>query len=473
VSFFGLGRSELGDTDDPKELVPGSVTTLDETANGLRKLSSACQEAYGGLSTLDVGKWTGSAADKFHEYFSKETPKWRDAAEAFGPVVDALTTYKGVVEQAQRQAAEAIRLYNEAKQATKDGERQYDAASSQFEKTFSAAQAAGDALPSPLAPFNDPGKAQREAAERMLADARNALRTAAAETAAIVNRAKDKAPEEPGFLSKFAASVEDSFEKTVDQVTSLHSGGGKALVGLLKAVRAGCPLDPYNMTHPGEYAAHMMQQASGMVHMVTHPTEAIKGILNFEEWKRDPFSAAGQLIGDIAIGVATDGAGFVGSAEKAVAREAMESAAREATETAATQIGKHVDDGLPPWTKGDYEPPPSHPPSDYNPFPDEPFGPQKTDLDDLPSHDRDHDTPDHREPDPPDEQPKHEPDERPKITEPEHLPQPDNNRYFELRNSVSEIQEGLYKLQGREREVQEQMMYEQQRQMRDIMAKYR
>ena len=81
MSLFG--RSELGDTDDPIELVPGNVASLQETADGLRKLSNACQEAYAGVSKLDVGNWTGEAAEKFSSYFASETPKWRDAAEAF------------------------------------------------------------------------------------------------------------------------------------------------------------------------------------------------------------------------------------------------------------------------------------------------------------------------------------------------------------------------------------------------------
>ncbi|GGU69737.1 putative T7SS-secreted protein [Lentzea flava] len=469
MSLFG--RSELGETDDPTELVPGSVATLEETANGLRKLSNACQEAYAGVSKLDVGHWTGEAAEKFGSYFSQETPKWRDAAEAFGPVVDALTTYKGAVERAQREAAEAIRVYNEAKAETKAAEKQYEAVAAQHQKAAMDAVFNGDAAPGPLAPFSDPGKAKREMAERILADARKALREAAAQTASVVTRAKDKAPEEPGFLSKFAATFEDMVEQTSNQIGSFNDGLTKSAVNLVQLLRAGNPLDPYNISHPGEYAANMMKQASGMVHMVTHPTEALKGILNFEEWKKDPFSALGQLTGDIAIGIATDGAGLVGSAEKAIAREAAEVAAREATEQAATQLGKHLDDGSPPWLREGYEPP-SHTPDYTNPHPDEPFGPQKTDLDDLPSHDRDPDAPEHREPDPPAEEPKREPDEQPKVREPEDLPQPARSEYFRLQDSVARMQDMLPQLPPWEQKAVWESINEQRQMMRDIMAKH-
>ncbi|MEV6240929.1 putative T7SS-secreted protein [Lentzea sp. NPDC051838] len=466
MSFFG--RSELGDTNDPVELVPGSVATLEETANGLRKLSTACQEAYHGVSKLDVGHWTGEAAEKFGGYFRAETPKWRDAAEAFAPAVDALTTYKGAVERAQREAAEAIRMYNESKAETEAAEKQYDAASSQHEKASLDAFANGDAMPGPLAPFSDPGKAKREQAERLLADARKALKAAASEAASVINKAKDRAPEEPGFLSKVSMTAEDTFDKMSEQMEKLGDGLGRSVTSLVTLLRATSPFDPYNIAHPGEYAANMMKQASGMVHMVTHPVEAFKGIINADGWSKDPFGTAGQLIGDIAIGIATDGAGLAATAEKAIAREAMEAAAREATEQAATQVGKHIDDGMPPWTRGDYEPP-AHTPDYGNPHTDEPFGPQKTDPDDLPSHDRE---PEHREPDQPAEQQKHEPDERPRITDPDQLPPPAHGEYFRLKDSVGRMQDMIPQLPPLERDAMQRAINEQRQMMRDIMARH-
>lgn len=464
MSWFG--RSELGDTDDPAELVPGKVAALEETANGLRKLATACQEAYRGVSTLDVGHWTGEAAEKFGGYFSRETPKWRDAAEAFGPAVDALTTYKGALEHAQREAAEAIRVYNEAKAETEAAEKQYDTAAAQHEKASLDAFANGAAAPGPLAPFSDPGKAKRDQAERILADARKALKEAAAQTAAVITKAKDRAPAEPGFLSKLAATFEDSFDKTNEQLGSVAEGLGNSALNLLKLARATNPFDPYNAGHPGEFAASMVTQAAGMVHMVSHPVEAVKGILNVEGWKKDPFAAFGQLVGDVAIGVATDGAGLAGTAEKAVAREAVEASAREVTEQASTQLGKHVDEGLPPWHREGYEPP-SHTTDYGNPHPDEPFGPQKTD--DLPSHDRE---PEHHEPDHPAEEPKHEPDEQPKVREPEHLPEPDKSYYFQLYDAVGRMQDMVPSLPPAEQEAMWRAINEKKQMMRDIMTKH-
>lgn len=458
MSFFG--RSELGDTDDPTELVPGNVATLQETADGLRKLSNACQEAYAGVSKLDVGHWTGEAAEKFGSYFAKETPKWRDAAEAFGPAVEAVTTYRGALERAQREAAEAIRLYNEAKAETKAAEKQYEAAASQHEKASLAAAASGDSAPGPLAPFSDPGKAKRETAERILADARKSVRESAAQTASAINKAKDRAPEEPGFLSKIGASFEDMVDKTVDQVTSLHKGGMGAALDLAKLAWAACPMHPYNMAHPGDWAARTMQQAAGMVHMATHPVEAAKGILNVDEWKKDPFAAMGRLVGDVAIGAATGGSGTAG---KLVAREAAEVAAREAVEQVGTKVARHVDDGLPPWHRADYEPP-SHTPDYTNPHPDEPFGPQKTDPDEPVPRDR--------EPEPPAEEPKREPDEQPKIREPEQLPEPSKSEYFRLQDLVREIDSRLPELESWEKQKQLETMHSYRQQMRDIMAKH-
>lgn len=467
MSFFG--RSELGDTNDPTELVPGNVATLTKTADGLRKLSTACQEAYVGVSKLDMGHWTGEAAEKFDSYFAAEKPKWRDAAEAFGPVVDALTTYKGAVERAQRDAAEAIRIYNEAKAATKAAEDQYDAAASQHNKAAVAAQFSGDPAPAPMAPFSDPGKAKREEAERLLADARRALRDAGAQAAAVVNKAKDRAPAEPGFLSKVVANLEDVFNDVSKNTSSFGSNLIKSGLDLVKLVRSGNPLDPYNITHPGEFVANMTTQAAGMVHMVTHPGEAASSILNFDQWKKDPFGALGKLTGDIAIAVATDGAGLAGNVSKVVAREAVEmgareavemgarEAAKEAAEQAGRQVGKHADDA--PWMKPDFDPE-THTP-DYNPHQDVP---------DVP---RDPDPPAQREPDPPAEEPKREPDERPKVREPEDLPPAARDQYFQLQASVRRIEDGLqYLTNPADVAHQRAVIAQQQQQMRDIMARH-
>lgn len=475
MSFFG--RSELGDTDDPTELVPGNVVTLTETADGLRKLSNACQQAYAGLSKLDMSGWTGDAADKFDQYFAKETPKWRDAADAFGPVVDALTTYRGAVERAQRDAAEAVRIYNEAKAATETAEKQYEAAAAQHDKALVAAQFSGDQAPSSPAPFSDPGKAKREEAERLLADARRGLKDAAAQAAAVVAKAKDRAPAEPGFLSKLAATVEDAADQSTTQAASFVEGLDSSMVDLVKAARTSSPVDPYNMSHPGQYAANMLKQASGMVRMASHPGEAIKAVLNVDGWKKDPASALGRLTGDVALAVATDGAGLAGNATKIAAREAMEVGAREAAEIAAreaaeqvgSQVGKHMDDAVPPHMRPDFDPE-AHTP-DYNPHQDEPFGPQRTEPD--APHDRgEPDSPAQHDSDPPVEETKREPDEQPKVREPEDLPEPDRGHYFQLKESVREISDVLPNLTGPERAAQEQLMAHQQQQMRNIMAKH-
>jgi hypothetical protein len=138
--------------------------------------------------------------------------------------------------------------------------------------------------------------------------------------------------------------------------------------------------------------------------------------------------------------------------------------AREATEQAATQVGRHVDDGRPPWLREDYEPQ-SHTP-DFNPHHgDEPFGPQRTEPDEPAPHES-------REPDSPAEEPKREPDEQPKIREPEQLPEPDKSHYFQLRSSVERMQEQLPDLPFAERAAQEQVMAQQRQMMRDIMNKH-
>lgn len=464
MSWFG--RAELGETDDPTELVPGSPAAIDESASNMRKLAKAFQEADDGLRKLDMNDWQGAAAEKFNSYFADELPKWTDAAEAFVPAADALTTYKGAVERAQRDAAEAIRLYNEAKQATEQARKQYEAAADAHDRATFNATFSNEPAPAPMAPFSDPGQAKRESAQRLLDDARRTLKAAAGEAAAAINKAKDRAPEKPGLLSQLGAMAEDVFDGVMSAQASMRSGALEAVGDLVKVARAGNPLDPYNMTHPGDYAANMATMASGMVHTATHPGEAIGKILQFDEWKKDPFAAVGKVGVDIAIGAVTGGTGTAATAAKTVGKEAAEAGIREAMEQVGTKVAREADN-LPPWHRDGV--PDHHGWDDYKPDGDEPFGPKGSDPE-VP-HDRE---PEHKEPDrPTEEQKQPEPDERPKITEPEQLPQPDRSHYFQLKDSVARIQDNLPTLSGAERVAQERLMIEQRQMMRDIMNRHR
>src|SRR5918911_555288 len=142
--------TELGQTSDPLQLIPGDPAAIRGNAQVLQARSGHAEQAGDGLVGIDTGAWTGAAADAFRDKFSYEPNKWYAAADSLATAADALTGYADTLQWAQGQAAEAIRLWDAAVAESARARQAYEQA---------AAQAApGQALP----PFTDPGDAGRQ-----------------------------------------------------------------------------------------------------------------------------------------------------------------------------------------------------------------------------------------------------------------------------------------------------------------------
>ncbi|MGH8902352.1 MAG: putative T7SS-secreted protein [Egibacteraceae bacterium] len=212
--------AELGQTADPKALIGGDPAAVRATIGVLDKFGDALVTAGNGLIQLDDGGWTGQAADAFHEWFDGEPARWIGCGEAFSSAATALTIYVGVLEWAQGQAGEAIRLWSEAQAATArakaDHQREVEAANQQ-------AAAAGTVAPS--IPFVDPGEAKRTEAQGLLATARSQLHTAGEQANTTVGQARDKAPEKPSLLGRIGETLGDFGRGVWESVTGLAGAG--------------------------------------------------------------------------------------------------------------------------------------------------------------------------------------------------------------------------------------------------------
>lgn len=192
--------AELGETSDPKALVPGEAGEIRKSIEHLVTYGSTLLEIGDGLKRIDTGGWTGDAADAYHRLFEDEPDRWVDAGSAFHAAADAIGNYATTLDWAQDQAARAIALYSQGQQATADAKAQHDQAAA-----AAAQQAAAAGQPSPAQqPFNDPGDAVRTQAQQMLERARDQLVTAGDQTVATVDRAQQNAPEEPTLLDDVA-----------------------------------------------------------------------------------------------------------------------------------------------------------------------------------------------------------------------------------------------------------------------------
>jgi hypothetical protein len=67
--------AELGQTQDPIELVPGKPEAVEENVRALRTRADQAGRASEGLKAIDTGAWQGPAAHAFHDKFSYEPGK--------------------------------------------------------------------------------------------------------------------------------------------------------------------------------------------------------------------------------------------------------------------------------------------------------------------------------------------------------------------------------------------------------------
>src|SRR5215211_4150828 len=212
---------ELGQTQDPKALVPGDVASVTSTMWAMRSYGDALCEAGTGLARIDTQEgWRGQAAEQFRSRFDGEPRKWIEAGDCFHSAADALDSYASTLQWAQQEASEAIRLWNEGDAATADARAAHEHAVQQARQEAAIRTANGIPTTAPDIPFHDPGEAKREAARQKLSRARSQLNDAGDTAERTVDAARDKAPEKPGFWSK----VGDFFGGVGDGL--LYAGAG-------------------------------------------------------------------------------------------------------------------------------------------------------------------------------------------------------------------------------------------------------
>jgi len=80
-SFIGGAQPELqlGQTDDPAQLIHGDPQQVSDAANRLRAFSTAFGQVSAGLAGVDVEHWQGTAADAFRAKYAPQPKRWSDA----------------------------------------------------------------------------------------------------------------------------------------------------------------------------------------------------------------------------------------------------------------------------------------------------------------------------------------------------------------------------------------------------------
>ncbi|MGW6949483.1 putative T7SS-secreted protein [Streptomyces xanthophaeus] len=324
-----VGEQQLGQSEEPNELIHGNPGKIGESVKNLRDFQTAFDLVGAGMKKLDSEQWKGEAANSFRENIQTLPTDWLHAADAFENAAQALETYATAVTTAQGKAREAIDLYKEGQQ---DRQKAADAYNKKVD-AYNDARNGDSPLPHP-GEFSDPGESKRQRAQEILKAARSARKEAADTAKSAVTAAMAHAPKEPTGREK--AKLELADYALGQGVEMMHFGGGivKGAAGLVNFVRAINPGDPYNATHPAEYYQNINMTLAGLVSTAANPDRALQNA--WDAAKGDPAEFLGRLVPEL---IGTKGAGVL----RGGIRAGMNGA-------------KHIPDGKkPPGSRGDQE----------------------------------------------------------------------------------------------------------------------
>lgn len=103
---------ELGETKDPKGLIPGDAGQIEGVARTLKKQSGKFETVAQGLGAVRISGWSGAASDQFWEKLAGEKKNWLYASDALSDAASAVSGYATALSAAQGQAQEAIELWD-------------------------------------------------------------------------------------------------------------------------------------------------------------------------------------------------------------------------------------------------------------------------------------------------------------------------------------------------------------------------
>ncbi|THA37958.1 putative T7SS-secreted protein [Streptomyces sp. A1547] len=289
-----VSELELGQTDDPKKLIYGSVSKIRAQVSHLDDFKAAFESVGNGLKAMTQPEGLkGKTADTFRETVAKEPPRWFKAADAFGKAADAMNRFAETVEWAQGKAKEALEEYEHAQKVSTDARNAHNKKVTAYKEAVEAKQDPLPPRPVDAKDFVDPGKALATAAQDKLDSARKQRNEVADTTAAAVRAARDAAPPKPSY----AQQLGDGLDYLDLATTHLLGGVAKGTAGIANFARALNPLDPYNLTHPAEYLTSLNSTAAGLVTMANDPWGAGKQML--DEFMKDPSEGIGKMLPEL------------------------------------------------------------------------------------------------------------------------------------------------------------------------------
>ncbi|MBD0745613.1 putative T7SS-secreted protein [Streptomyces sp. CBMA152] len=365
-----VDEQQLGQTEDPKELIHGSPSKICESVKHLNAFEAAFERVGQGMKGLDSWHWQGEAADAFRRKFSMHPAKWLYAAEACAGAAKALESYASTVAWAQGKAHEAASLFKQGKDSSETARDDCNEKAGAYNAKVKAGQDPGP----PPAPFSDPGKAQRDRAHEILGEARRQRDEAANLAKTAVTAAMAHAPQKPPPLQRALDEVVDQGVGTTIEVAHIGGGLAKGTADVIDFVRGVNPLDLYNVTHPADYYRHVTMTLAGLASTGAHPDRAASDM--WQEFKKDPSDFTGRMVPNF-VDPETLAVAGVRATLKVGAKEGLEEGAVLAAEAARAEAKE-----APNWSAT--EEVPRHPPEPHDPL--EAAADRSVDIAKLPDH---------------------------------------------------------------------------------------
>ncbi|MBA8827822.1 hypothetical protein FHX42_005229 [Saccharopolyspora lacisalsi] len=357
------------------DIIPGDPSEAASRGEHLTKLGEAFDRAGQGFRAVRTDGWHGQAAEAARSYLDQAPKKWFAAADAFTDAGAAMTEYQHALAAAKRKGAQAQKDLEAANQASEAARQQHNA---QVEAYNAAIKQGGGQGPPPTPPgsFQDPAAEKRRQAKQDTVEAIAAVSQAGDRAAAALRQALKTAPAEPGWMTQLKETLVDNTQTMVRTHVNVLEGALGAVTGLIKTTRLINPLDPYNISHPGDYVSNVSTMAAGVVTAAANPWQTVKTVVNVDGWQNQPFKTLGSFIPD-ALASVVGGAGVASRVTRGLGTASkVGKTADKASD--ASKVGKTADkasDTSPPRPDPNQPPPgqPAHPPG--TPTPPEPGTP--------------------------------------------------------------------------------------------------
>ena len=169
--------TELGESTDPRVLVPGKAAGIDQAAARWRRLAGVAEQTATSLKAVGVPEgWAGDAADAFESRVASVGRRWNRVSDALTAAASALEGFSSTLLWAQGQAEVSVDMWERAARQSAEGV---------------AAPMVGLGLRAEASPSSpvDPGGPLRQRAVELLGDARERLAAAGDSAASAIDAA--------------------------------------------------------------------------------------------------------------------------------------------------------------------------------------------------------------------------------------------------------------------------------------------